>query len=180
MKIEKYLTKQQLVFFVYFKWAMSRWEVRGCRPSWGRVGTQSVQEFSLVIYKQYKRHVLLKKAFYSKQKESNWLVSQRFLVVQPKPRLPRVEEQPPVVQEMINVLGTLRKRRTPSMRRRIDKAPADVTLWSYRTTPVSSTRTFTQRIVELLVFIVHTINGVNTCHLMSRVIIGRAEEVPSS
>lgn len=53
------------------------------------------------------------------------------LVVQPKPRLPRVEEQPPVVQEMINVLGTLRKRRTPSMRRRVDKAPADVTLWSY-------------------------------------------------
>lgn len=79
-------------------------------------------------YKQYKRYVLLKKTFYPKQKESNWLVSQRFLVLQPKPRLPRVEEQPPVVQEMINVLGTLRKRRTPSMRRRIDKAPADVTL----------------------------------------------------
>ncbi|KAG8244276.1 hypothetical protein J6590_027973 [Homalodisca vitripennis] len=47
---------------------------------------------------------------------------------EPKPRLQKVEEQPPVVQEMINVLGTLRKRRTPSMRRQLDMPPADVPL----------------------------------------------------
>uniref|UniRef100_A0A1B6LBC4 Uncharacterized protein n=1 Tax=Graphocephala atropunctata TaxID=36148 RepID=A0A1B6LBC4_9HEMI len=44
---------------------------------------------------------------------------------EPKPRLQKVEEQPPVVQEMINVLGTLRKRRTPSMRRQLEKPPSD-------------------------------------------------------
>ncbi|XP_054290161.1 shootin-1-like isoform X1 [Macrosteles quadrilineatus] len=47
---------------------------------------------------------------------------------EPKPKPAKVDEQPPVVQEMINVLGTLRKRRTPSMRRQLDKAPADIHL----------------------------------------------------
>lgn len=45
-------------------------------------------------------------------------------------RVSKVEEQPPVVQEMINVLGTLRRRRTPSFRnKQKDTAPpADVAL----------------------------------------------------
>lgn len=49
-------------------------------------------------------------------------------MLQPKPRLSKVDEQPPVVQEMINVLGTLRKRRTPSMRRKQENPHSDNTL----------------------------------------------------